>query len=197
MYLIINPSDTYFLTGIRPHDPGEILVLIDKRVKIKEQRGGIIFCDTRTSALFDREKYEIIDDRKKWEESFKKYLKLNTDPDFLTQTLREKIEGYGVNLHMNKSPITEQRTIKNLQEIKKLRASQELNKLVYEKILPCLKEGVTEEEIGRKIQILQLELGASGPSFPPIVAFGENTAIPHHSPTYRVLRDGDVVLIDM
>ena len=31
--------------------------------------------------------------------------------------------------------------------------------------------GNAEEAIARKIQILQLELGASGPSFPPIVAF--------------------------
>jgi Xaa-Pro aminopeptidase len=96
---------------------------------------------------------------------------LKTDPDFLTQTLREKIEGYGVKLQMNKSPIIEQRTIKNPEEISKIRVSQRLNKEVYKKIVPYLQEGVTEEEIARRIQILQLELGASGPSFPPIVAF--------------------------
>ncbi len=56
---------------------------------------------------------------------------------------------------------------------------------------------MTEEEIARKIQILQLKLGADGPSFPPIVAFGENTAIPHHSPTERKLERDDAVLIDM
>lgn len=56
---------------------------------------------------------------------------------------------------------------------------------------------MTEGEIARKIQIMQLELGASGPSFPPIVAFAENTAVPHHNPTDRTLHDGDAVLIDM
>lgn len=165
--------------------------------KIIKNKQGIIFCDARTSALFDGEKYEIIDDRKQWGEVFKKYPELKTDPDFLTQTLREKIEGYGVKLQMNKSPIIEQRTIKNPEEISKIRVSQRLNKEVYKKIVPYLQEGVTEEEIARRIQILQLELGASGPSFPPIVAFWENTAVPHHSPTEKHLHPGDVVLIDI
>lgn len=100
--------------------------------------GGIVLCDARTSALFDSQKYEIIDDRKKWEEAFKKYPELSTDPDFLTQTLREKIETYGVQLHMQKSPITQSRIIKTPEEIQKLRTSQEMNKKVYEQILPFL-----------------------------------------------------------
>lgn len=100
--------------------------------------GGIVLCDARTSALFDNQKYEIIGDRKKWEEAFKKYPELSTDPDFLTQTLREKIETYGVQLHMQKSPITQSRIIKTPEEIQKLRTSQEMNKKVYEQILPFL-----------------------------------------------------------
>lgn len=110
MHLIINPSDIYFLTGVHSHDPGEILIL-------QTNNEGVIFCDARTSALFDSQKYQIIDDRKKWEEAFKKYPELDTDPDFLTQTLREKIEKYGVQLHMQKSPITEQRIVKTPEEI--------------------------------------------------------------------------------
>ena len=72
-----------------------------------------------------------------------------------------------------------------------------MNKRVYELIVPCLIPGVTEEEIARQIQIFQLQLGASGPSFPPIVAFAENTAIPHHSSTERKLQPEDPILIDM
>lgn len=26
-HLIINPSDIYYLTGVRPHDPGEIFII--------------------------------------------------------------------------------------------------------------------------------------------------------------------------
>lgn len=122
---------------------------------------------------------------------------LETDPDFLTQSFREKIENYGVQLTMKKSPVTQQRIIKTPEEIEKLRESQRRIKLVYEAIVPFLVPGVSEVEIARKIQILQLELGASGPSFPPIVAFGENSAVPHHSPTGRKLRSDDFILLDM
>jgi Xaa-Pro aminopeptidase len=68
---------------------------------------------------------------------------------------------------------------------------------VYEAIQPFLTVGISEEAVARKIQILQLELWASGPSFPPIVAFWENTAVPHHSPTDRTLQPADIILIDM
>jgi len=131
MHLIINPSDIYYLTGVRPHDPGEMFIL-------QKENEGVIFCDARTSALFNSQKYEIIDDRKKWEDAFKKYSEVYTDPDFLTRTLQEKIEKYGVQLHMQKSPITEKRIIKSPEEIQKLRTSQEMNKKVYEQILPLL-----------------------------------------------------------
>lgn len=147
MHLITNPSDIYYLTGVRPHDPGEILILLhildstshsQARLAGMTDTKGIIFCDARTSAMFDGQKYQIIDDRKKWEEAFKKYPELDTDPDFLTRTLQEKIEKYGVLLRMQKSPITEKRIIKTPEEIQKLRMSQEMNKKVYEQILPFL-----------------------------------------------------------
>lgn len=98
---------------------------------------------------------------------------------------------------MEKSPVTKERILKKPYEIEILRTSQAINKKVYEMILPFLAPGVTEEAIARKIQILQLELGASGPSFPPIVAFGEHSAIPHHSPTSRKLHPDDSILLDM
>ncbi|MCB9806415.1 hypothetical protein H6768_00615 [Candidatus Peribacteria bacterium] len=132
MHLIINPSDIYYLTGVRPHDPGEILIISD----IDAIR--VVFCDLRTSALFDKKQYHVCDVRGKWDKVFATYTNLNTDPDFLTQTLREKIEGYGVSLFFTKSPISARRVIKNNQEIHQLKKSQQLNKTVYEKILPFL-----------------------------------------------------------
>ncbi len=61
--------------------------------------------------------------------------------------------------------------IKKSEEIEKLRASQKINRAVFDAIQPYFQMGVSEREIARRIQILQLELGGEGPSFPPIVAF--------------------------
>ena len=41
------------------------------------------------------------------------------------------------------------------------------------------------------------ELGADDPSFPAIVAAGENSALPHHSSSEREVRAGELLLIDM
>jgi Xaa-Pro dipeptidase len=42
-----------------------------------------------------------------------------------------------------------------------------------------------------------VERGADSPSFESIVAFGENSALPHHSSGERRLRRGDNVLVDV
>jgi Xaa-Pro aminopeptidase len=178
------------------HEVGEVVILIHN-TKYTVKNRGIIFCDPRTSGLFDATVFEVVSDREKWGYVLHTYGTLQTDPDALTQTLREQMEGYGVTLTMAPSPIAEKRIIKTPEEIEKLTKSQSINKAVYVAIQPFLIPGVTERDIARRIQILQLELGATGPSFTPIVAFGENTAVPHHSPTHRVLQSGDVVLIDM
>jgi Xaa-Pro aminopeptidase len=150
---------------------GEVLVIIKKKEERKSNKAGIVLCDPRTSGLFDAARFEIIETREGWGETFKKYTELETDPEYLTQTLRQQLEEFGTVLTMAPSPITEQRMIKTPEEIKKLRESQKINRAVYEAIQSYLQIGVTEEETARRIQILQLELGASGPSFPPIVAF--------------------------
>ncbi len=41
------------------------------------------------------------------------------------------------------------------------------------------------------------ELGAAGPSFPTIVAAGENAALPHHEASDREIGTGELVIIDM
>jgi len=108
MHLIINSSDVFYLTGVCSHDPGEILLILGQRAKSNSscvvdesqhtllrrtgEQKGIIFCDARTSGLFDCNKFQIIDQRGEWKKVFGQYKTLKTDPDFLTQTLREKIE---------------------------------------------------------------------------------------------------------
>lgn len=84
MEIIINPSDIYYLTQVRPHEIGEMLVVLDQEVTY-------ILCDQRTSGLFDEKNYSIISDRAQWGSVFKKEEYL-IDPDILSQSLREKLE---------------------------------------------------------------------------------------------------------
>ncbi len=75
------------------HEVGEVLVLTqEKKEKSKDKKEGIIFCDPRTSGLFDVNRFEIIENREKWRNVLGKYETLTTDPLCLTQELREKLE---------------------------------------------------------------------------------------------------------
>lgn len=89
------------------------------------------------------------------------------------------------------------RIIKSTEELKKLIKSQRINEQVLKRVIPLLKIGITELEIGRKIQIIGLEEGAEAMSFDPIVAFAANSASPHHEPTNKKLAQNQVALIDM
>jgi Xaa-Pro aminopeptidase len=57
--------------------------------------------------------------------------------------------------------------------------------------------GRTEREIMLDAHQRMRELGADDPSFPAIVAAGENSALPHHTSSEREVAAGELVLIDM
>ncbi|USX55862.1 Xaa-Pro peptidase family protein [Lentzea sp. HUAS12] len=59
-----------------------------------------------------------------------------------------------------------------------------------------LRAGRTEREVARELENRMLDHGAAGPSFSSIVAFGANSAVPHHSPTDAVLHTGDFIKLD-
>lgn len=56
--------------------------------------------------------------------------------------------------------------------------------------------GVSEIDVEKLLKINMLKNGAEGFSFNPIIAFGENSAIPHHSPSKKVYVKNDVILCD-
>ncbi len=59
-----------------------------------------------------------------------------------------------------------------------------------------IRVGRTEREVGLDLDERMRRLGASDPAFETIVAAGENSAIPHHRPTARPLRNGDLLKLD-
>nr|WP_274388247.1 aminopeptidase P family protein [Salsipaludibacter albus] len=57
--------------------------------------------------------------------------------------------------------------------------------------------GVTERELATRIERTMVDLGADGVAFPSIVAAGTNGAVPHHEPTDRPIRAGELVTTDI
>ncbi|PIE58264.1 MAG: peptidase M24 [Desulfobulbus propionicus] len=93
--------------------------------------------------------------------------------------------------------VEKMRLIKTDEELSLLRASTRLNEQVFLSVYPDIAPGISEQEVALTIERTMREMGAEGPSFETIVAFGPNAAKPHAVPGDRVLQQGDIVLIDM
>jgi Xaa-Pro aminopeptidase len=63
--------------------------------------------------------------------------------------------------------------------------------------LPLVRPGIREFELAAEIEYRMRRLGAEGPAFETIVAFGERSALPHARPTGRKLRKNELVVLDL
>lgn len=94
------------------------------------------------------------------------------------------------------------REIKTKEEIELITKSQRINEKVFLKIEKIIKNHtfnapLTEIEVAWKIKELGFKYGSEEVSFDPIVGFGKNSSIVHHSPTNAKLQKNEIVLIDM
>jgi Xaa-Pro dipeptidase len=89
----------------------------------------------------------------------------------------------------------ELRMRKEEKELKLMRKAAEVADRAFEEILSWDITGMTEKELALRIELRIREL-SDGISFEPIVASGENGANPHHEPSGRRIRKGDMVILD-
>lgn len=94
-------------------------------------------------------------------------------------------------------PLKRIRAVKETQEQILLREAAELGSKGYDYILTLLKTGVTEKELAAKLETFWKSQGGEGFAFDPIIAFGQNSAIPHWRASSTALKPGDTVLIDI
>lgn len=143
-----------------------------------------------------RIQFAVTDD---FEKIIKKCKTIEFEADHLTinQLKNWKKKFKNVKFKEAKKLIEDIRTIKEPAEIKLLQKSQEINKKAFSCIQKLFKTSITELEIAWKIKTIGHELGAEDVSFEPIVAFGPNSAIPHHQNSTRKLKKKDTILIDM
>ncbi len=94
-------------------------------------------------------------------------------------------------------PTQKVRAVKDRNELLLLKKSAALLQKGFLHIRKRLKVGVRECDIAREFEFYVKKEGAEALSFEPIVAFGPNSACPHHLSSTRKLKKGDLVLIDI
>ncbi len=147
----------------------------------------------------------IVDTTKGFEKAWKLFLrehkikKLGFEGAHLSYKMWHRLQkiSHGTRLVDIGDKLNGKRMIKSEIELRSLYMSQKINEEVFAKIKRWLRPGLTEKQIGWKIEKLAHLLGADGVSFKPIVAINENSASPHHENTDRRLKRGDMILVDM
>jgi Xaa-Pro aminopeptidase len=89
------------------------------------------------------------------------------------------------------------REVKTAAELTAIRRALELSEAVLQGIARELAPGPTERQVAWEIEKRLREAGAQGLAFPPIVAAGPNSAMPHHQPGDYLLKLGEPIIIDM
>jgi Xaa-Pro aminopeptidase len=107
-----------------------------------------------------------------------------------------QLSALGIALVPTSEEVERLRRIKDAEERGALAAAQAIADQAFDLLIGKLVEGVTERQVAIDLEVSMRALGAEGISFDTIVAFGENSAEPHHHPTDRPLGHGDLVKVD-
>ena len=92
--------------------------------------------------------------------------------------------------------IEELRTVKDPSEIELLGTACRITSQAIADVFSLIRPGLTERQLAAALDARMAGLGAERPAFDTIVASGPNGAIPHHAPTDRPMRRGDLITMD-
>ena len=88
------------------------------------------------------------------------------------------------------------RRVKDAGELERMQEAATVADNALANVRPLLADGISERDFAIALDFEIRKLGASGNSFETIVAAGPNGAKPHARPSDRVIRDGELVVLD-
>jgi len=185
-----------YLTGFTSSD-GYLLITKEQKFYVTDLR----YFSACERALYGRDFKAVIGNKDN--EFLAEYLKKagikRLGIDFSVTTLAEskQLKKLCSSLVDISAELTSLMQVKHFAEIEKIARACEITQKTYYDILPLIREGVTEKQLQAEIIYRFLSYGADGVAFEPIVAFGENSAVPHHCSGQTKLKANQAVLIDM
>jgi len=118
--------------------------------------------------------------------------------DYSLVTLDEfaKLKTLGVKFKDACEKLNSAFAVKTKEEIESIKKACKIAETAFYGVLPLVKKGITEKQLANELEYKMLLLGAEKVSFDTIVAFGANTAVPHHETGDTSLKENTPVLID-
>jgi Xaa-Pro aminopeptidase len=118
------------------------------------------------------------------------------DESSLTMDRVKALRRLKILLRGAKDPVAELRQQKDAAEISRIRKAIVRAEQAFRELLPSVKPGAPERQLGLRLEMLIREQGSRRAAFDIIVASGRNGAMPHASVSDRRLRAGDLVTFD-
>jgi Xaa-Pro aminopeptidase len=138
-------------------------------------------------------------EQKNWKEFFQKQggKKIGIEMDLVrvSQLERWKEDFFSSFVDVS-SEIKRIRSQKTQEEIRKGKKAAGIADMALQKVIKSLTQGVSEKEFSWELEKCGRELGAEKVSFDPVVAFGRNSAVPHHRADETKLKRNQPILID-
>lgn len=191
--LIEDPIDLLYLTGLS----------LSRGVFVATKEETVLFVDGRYFAKAQKEAScavrllsgNYLND---WLEA-RSIRTLEFDSNYTAFSRYEALKNESKTVSLKPMPalLRAQRSIKNSTEIVALKKAADITWRGLKHMESLLREGILEAELAMEFEFFVRKEGASGLSFSPIVAFGENSAYPHYRAGKAELKQGQVVLMDV
>jgi Xaa-Pro aminopeptidase len=118
------------------------------------------------------------------------------EADALTYANWELLRQGGVDLVPRRGLVESLRVVKEPEELDAIRRATEVTNTTYERLAEEQFAGGTEKDLAWRMEQLFHEEGADGLAFPIDIASGPTAASPHAVSGDRVVREGDLVIVD-
>ena len=195
-YLISNHMDYHYLTGFTGEDsavlltPKRICLISDGRFEqaIKEE------CPWITTVMRKTTVEEAVGKLcRQWTLD-----RLAVQADHVTLQAHDDLRKAAKSTRLVKAGpvVNELRICKDKADLKVLDEAIRIAQDAFKAMRRSIRIGQTEQELSARLEYEMLKRGATGPSFPTIVAEGPNAALPHAHPGQRRVKKGSAILFD-
>ena len=125
--------------------------------------------------------------------------RIGFEADHVAVSAQDKLHDYfpGCELVATRALVEGLRRVKEPEEVERMRQAAELGDAGFAYILERVKPGRSERELAIELECHMRMQGAEAVSFPSIVAAAERSALPHASPSGRVVEEGRFLLFDL
>jgi Xaa-Pro aminopeptidase len=168
--LLITPDDMLFFTDFRYVEQAQAETEFD----VVETKG-----DTRIRTIFEYARKRGVDLSGVSYNAYKAYLKHTASEDIVDLS----------------DAIAKRRAVKDEGELSLIAKGAAHNDKLFAHVCGLIKAGMTEYDLKAEIVYYMHKHGAEV-AFPPIVASGEHSSLPHATPTDKVILPGDFVTMD-